>query len=70
MGKFDKEIAHRREQTRLDEKALKDYESGTSEDFKGLGNQRVNVTVATIARLRSHIAKSDRLTKWFVKVNA
>ena len=69
MGKFDSEIAHRRHQTRLDELALKVYQSGASEKFEVIGNQRVNVTRAAIIKLKSRIAKDGRLTKWFVKIN-
>ncbi len=71
MAKFDDEIAHRKKQNRLDEVALKDIQAGKSKSVEGLCDaQQVGVTDATIKTLKSRIAKTGRLIKWYEKVNA
>ena len=53
----DKILDHYRERLKLDEQALKDYESGTREEFEITSNGRINITAKTLATLKHGIAK-------------
>ncbi len=53
----DKILNHYREQLKLDEEALREYESGRREEFEITSTGRTNLTDKAVSKLKHGIAK-------------
>lgn len=70
MARHDKTLEELREQVRRDESDLLDYESGVRQEYRLDGDKRINITDQFIARLRSGIARLNKLITSYEKTDA
>jgi hypothetical protein len=70
MGKFDKELAHWREQHRIAVEDLEDLQSGKRKMAEDTGQGWVDTTDRWTDKLRSEIVVLAQLIEFYEKLNA